>query len=109
MVQALESQKRRKSVSPNPRVGVDHHHPVDNKELAMAGGEVRSNSSVADVEVKILGPNVIVKVISHRIPGILAKIIAVLERLAFQVLHLNISTIHDTVIHDFVLKVKLHV
>ncbi|KAI9115080.1 hypothetical protein K1719_014093 [Acacia pycnantha] len=116
VVEALESKKRRrKCVSPSPRGGAPlvDHQVIDspfgsadslNKEI---GGAVRSNSSVADVEVKIEGPNVTVKVISHRIPGQLAKIIAVLERLSFQVLHLNISTVDYTVLHHFVVKIGL--
>ncbi|KAK4266404.1 hypothetical protein QN277_027333 [Acacia crassicarpa] len=118
VVEVLESQKRRrKSVSPSPRGSAPitpvHHQVVDspfgsadssNKEV---GGAVRCNSSVADVEVKIEGPNVIVKVISHRMPGQLAKIIAVLERLSFQVLYLNISTMDYTVLHHFVVKIGL--
>lgn len=64
------------------------------------------NSPVADVEVKISGSNVILKVICHRIPGQVAKIITVLESLSFEVLHLNISSMEETVLYQFVVKVK---
>ncbi|KAI4317753.1 hypothetical protein L6164_025598 [Bauhinia variegata] len=118
VLQALESKKRRKSLSPSPgpspttprtlmqpaleldtpfRIGVDSF-----KELGAS-----CNSSVADVEVKISGPNVILKVISHRIPGQVAKIISILERLSFEVLHLNISSMEDTVLYHLVVKIGL--
>lgn len=64
------------------------------------------NSPVADVEVKISGSYVILKVICHRIPGQVAKIITVLESLSFEVLHLNISSMEETVLYQFVVKVK---
>lgn len=63
------------------------------------------NSSVADVEAKISGSNVVLKIISRRIPGQLSKMIGVFERLSFEVLHLNISSMDDTVLYSFVVKV----
>ncbi|KAE9591437.1 hypothetical protein Lal_00038870 [Lupinus albus] len=114
--QALESQKRRKSLSPSPgpspKTLQPSIHQLDNysgigsdnsfKELGAS-----CNSSVADVEVKISGSNVIMKVISHRILGQVAKIISVLESHSFEVLHLNISSMEDTVLYHFVVKIGL--
>lgn len=119
VVEALESKKRRKSLSPSPRgatplINLDHR--VDSPSgigigsadsFKESGGTVSCNSSVADVELKISGSNVILRLISHRIPGQLAKIIAVLESLSFQVLHLNIGSMQDMVLHHFVLKIGL--
>jgi hypothetical protein len=45
------------------------------------------------------------RVISHRIPGQVSRIIAVLESLSFEVLHLNISSMEETVLYQFVVKV----
>ncbi|KAJ7980116.1 Transcription factor [Quillaja saponaria] len=127
VLQALESKKRRKSLSPSPgpsprtvqpssnsTLQLDHHHHHHNpfglgfdnnfKELAVGAS---CNSSVADVEVKISGSNVILKVISHRRRGQIVKIISVLERLSFEVLHLNISSMEDTVLYTFVVKIGL--
>lgn len=67
------------------------------------------NSSVADVEAKISGSNVLLKIISRRIPGQLSKMIGVLERLSFEVLHLNISSMDDTVLYSFVVKVYIKI
>ncbi|XP_028773932.1 transcription factor MUTE-like [Neltuma alba] len=120
VVEALESKKKRKSLSPSPRgppPATPDHQATDSPlgigigsadSFKEFGAAVSCNSSVAHVEVKISGPNVILKVISHRIPGQLAKIIAVLERLSLQVLHLNISSMEDTVLHHFVVKIGLN-
>ncbi|KAF7813771.1 transcription factor MUTE [Senna tora] len=113
VLEALEWKKRRKSLSPSysPRTAcsknfeVDHHHSPPLKE-AEAGG-ASCNSEVADVEVKISGPNVILRVITHKIPGQVSNIITILETLSFQVLHLNISSMQDTVLYHFVLKIGL--
>ncbi|KAM0966290.1 hypothetical protein EV2_022695 [Malus domestica] len=47
------------------------------------------------------------KIISRRIPGQIAKIIGMLEKLSFDVLHLNISSMEDTVLYSFVIKIGL--
>lgn len=124
MLQALESQKRRKSLSPSPgpspkttalqpAAAAFPPHQFDHSSSAIGTNNAfkelgaSCNSSVADVEVKISGPNAILKVISHRIPGQVAKIITVLESLSFEVLHLNISSMEETVLYQFVVKVKL--
>lgn len=116
VLQALESQKRRKSLSPSPgpsprtvKPKLVHHDQFDGSNGIGSNGfkelGASCNSSVADVEVKISGSNVILKVISHRIPGQVAKIITVLESLSFEVLHLNISSMEETVLYQFVVKV----
>ncbi|URE28836.1 Helix-loop-helix DNA-binding domain [Musa troglodytarum] len=66
-----------------------------------------SKSPVADVEVKFSGPNVILKTASHRIPGQVLKIIAALEGLALEILHVSISTTDDTMLNSFTIKVML--
>ncbi|KAG6597464.1 Transcription factor MUTE, partial [Cucurbita argyrosperma subsp. argyrosperma] len=106
VLQSLESNKRRrKSVSPSPSprplvvVGDGFENGVDVGACC--------NSSVADVEAKISGSNVLLKIISRRIPGQLSKMISVLERLSFEVLHLNISSMDDTVLYSFVVKIGL--
>jgi len=110
----LESQKRRKSLSPSPgpspRTLQPTFHQLDNSSIIGTNSfkelGASCNSSVADVEVKISGSNVILKVISQRIPGQVARIITILESLSFEVLHLNISSMEETVLYQFVVKVK---
>ncbi|RXH70496.1 hypothetical protein DVH24_013242 [Malus domestica] len=132
VLQTLESNKRRKSISPSPNpsprpavvlpqkyptapqphqnpdfnfnLGTENRHHVINKELAIGAS---CNSPVADVEAKISGSNVVMKIISRRIPGQIAKIIGMLEKLSFDVLHLNISSMEDTVLYSFVIKIGL--
>ncbi|CAN8269927.1 unnamed protein product, partial [Cochlearia groenlandica] len=66
------------------------------------------NSSHANVEAKISsGSNVVLRVVSRRVSGQLVRIISVLENLSFQVLHLNISSMEDTVLYFFVVKIGL--
>lgn len=117
VLQSLESKKRRKSLSPSPGpsptpVLVHPSPPSDapppsfgsesSKELSAAS----CNSPVADVEAKISsGSNVVLRTVSRRIPGQIVKIINVLEKLSFEVLHLNISSMEDTVLYSFVIKV----
>ncbi|WJX22747.1 hypothetical protein P8452_12028 [Trifolium repens] len=117
VLQALESQKRRKSLSPSPGPSPKTLQPTFHQFDISSGGigtnndfkelGASCNSSIADVEVKISGPNVILRVISHRIPGQVSRIIAVLESLSFEVLHLNISSMEETVLYQFVVKIEL--
>lgn len=64
-----------------------------------------SKSPVADVEVKFSGPNVLLKTMSPRIPGQALKIVAALERLALEILHVNINAVDDTMLNSFTIKV----
>ncbi|KAE8697872.1 Transcription factor MUTE [Hibiscus syriacus] len=114
VLQALESKKQRKSLSPSPS-------PSTPKSLLLPAkpncspigietvGEVGAccNSPLADVEARISGSNVILKIVCRRIPSQILKIIAVLERFSFEVLHLNVSSMEDTVLYSFVIKIGL--
>ena len=71
------------------------------KELAAC-----CNSPAADVEARISGANVLLRTLSRRAPGQAAGMVALLEALHLEVLHLNISTMEDTVLHSFVLKAR---
>ncbi|KAJ6792359.1 transcription factor SPEECHLESS [Iris pallida] len=73
-------------------------------ELAAA---VSSKSPLADVQVKFSGPNVILKTVSHRIPGQALKIIAALEDHCLEILHVSISTTDDTMLNSFTIKIGI--
>ena len=121
VLQSLESKKRRKSLSPSPgtpsprpvllQPSTPHHHHLITDHSPNFGFETVKelgaccNSPVADVEAKISGSNVVLKVISRRVAGQIVKIISVLERLSLEVLHLNITSMEDTVLYSFVIKV----
>ncbi|XVF28916.1 hypothetical protein REPUB_Repub15cG0073900 [Reevesia pubescens] len=114
VLQALESKKQRKSLSPSPGPSTPRplQLPTQPDHIPFgfeSAGEVVAfcNSSLADVEARISGSNAILKIISRRIPGQILKIIAVLEKFSFEVLHINISSMEDTVLHSFVIKIGL--
>ncbi|CAL4958991.1 unnamed protein product [Urochloa decumbens] len=88
------------SSTPSPPVAGNNKLAV--KELAAC-----CNSPVADVEARISGANVLLRTLSRRAPGQASRMVALLEALHLEVLHLNISTMEDTVLHSFVLKIGL--
>ncbi|KAK8914448.1 Transcription factor SPEECHLESS [Platanthera zijinensis] len=73
----------------------------------LAAGNYRSSKVAAAVEVKLSGPNVVLKTASHRIPGHALKIITVLEGLALEILHVSISTMEDTMLFSFTIKIGI--
>lgn len=90
------------SLEPSPTSSSNSSSIVDNvNELA-----ANSKSANADVEVKFSGPNVLLKTVSPRIPGQVVKIISALEDLALEILHVNISTLEETMLNAFTIKVK---
>ncbi|GMP24702.1 hypothetical protein CsSME_00001881 [Camellia sinensis var. sinensis] len=66
-----------------------------------------SKSSIADVEVKFSGPNVLLKTVSSRIPGQAMKIISALENLSLEILHLSITTIDENMLNSFTIKIGI--
>ncbi|CAM8991727.1 unnamed protein product [Rhodiola kirilowii] len=119
VLQVLDSKKRRKkslSPSPNPsprpllQLGTDPSS--DNSpspRLLESFKELGAccNSPVADVEAKLSGSNVVLRIVCKRAGGQVGKIVSVLERLCFDVLQLNISSMEDTVLYSFVVKIGL--
>ncbi|KAL6610705.1 hypothetical protein ACP70R_040674 [Stipagrostis hirtigluma subsp. patula] len=76
---------------------------------AGAGGlreEVAENKScMADIEVRALGADAMIKILSRRRPGQLIKTIAALEDMQMSILHTNITTIEQTVLYSFNVKI----
>ncbi|KAJ8565881.1 hypothetical protein K7X08_008457 [Anisodus acutangulus] len=109
-LQSLEAKKRRKSLSPSPstprplQLSPTPECPFNNnfKELGIC-----CNFPVADVEARLCGSNVMLRTISKRIPGQIVEIINVLEKLSFEILRLDVSTMQDTVLYSFVIKIGL--
>ncbi|XP_043724005.1 transcription factor MUTE-like [Telopea speciosissima] len=100
---SLESKKRRNSISPTPSPTPDSSFGLENvKEMGAC-----CSSQVAEVEAKISGSNVVLRTISKRIPGQFLKIITLLDKLAFEILQINISTKEDTVLYSFLIKIGL--
>ncbi|KAK1278358.1 Transcription factor MUTE [Acorus gramineus] len=119
VLQSLEAKKqRKKSLSPcpspiSPRPLSLQYTPPPSESLFVFE-QVRElaascNSPVADVEAKISGSNVMLRTVSKRIPGQIVKIVTILEKFSFEILHLNISSMDDTVLYSFVIKVQCHI
>ncbi|XP_043697861.1 transcription factor MUTE-like [Telopea speciosissima] len=118
VLQSLESKKRRKSLSPSPspsprpQLQLTHPPPLPTPDSPFGLENVKElgaccNSHVADVEAKISGSNVILRTISKRIPGQILKIIILLEKLGFEILHISISSMEDTVLYSFIIQIGL--
>ncbi|CAN0902905.1 Transcription factor SPEECHLESS, partial [Linum grandiflorum] len=65
----------------------------------------KSRSSVADVEVKFSGANLVVKTVSYKIPGQVVKIISALEDMCLEILHVSINGVDDTMHNSFTIKI----
>ncbi|KAK1293825.1 Transcription factor FAMA [Acorus calamus] len=114
LLQCLESQKRRRifamqqqqNVFPSPPP-----FPTEHLDYHASGGlceETAENKScLADIEVKLLGFDALIKILSQRRPGQLLKTIAALEDLQLSILHTNITTIEQTVLYSFNVKVRV--
>ncbi|CAN0902920.1 Transcription factor SPEECHLESS [Linum grandiflorum] len=68
----------------------------------------KSRSSVADVEVKFSGANLVVKTVSYKIPGQVVKIISALEDMCLEILHVSINGVDDTMHNSFTIKVRIY-
>uniref|UniRef100_A0A251TV13 Putative myc-type, basic helix-loop-helix (BHLH) domain-containing protein n=1 Tax=Helianthus annuus TaxID=4232 RepID=A0A251TV13_HELAN len=62
-------------------------------------------SPIAEVEVKFAGGNLLLKTCSNRIHGQTTKVIAVLENLSLEVLHVDISVVDETMVNSFTIKI----
>ncbi|EOA13568.1 hypothetical protein CARUB_v10026630mg [Capsella rubella] len=89
------------SSSSSPSVSSNHESSVINELVA------NSKSALADVEVKFSGANVLLKTVSHKIPGQVTKIIATLEDLALEILQVNINTVDETMLNSFTIKIGI--
>ncbi|XP_058772186.1 transcription factor FAMA isoform X2 [Vicia villosa] len=122
LLQCLESQKRRRLVgeTQSKQVGESTQQqqqqqqapffqqatlPNEQMETGLEEETAESKSCLADVEVKVLGFDAMIKILSRRRPGQLIKTIAALEDMQLIILHTNITTIEQTVLYSFNVKV----
>ncbi|KAK9071646.1 hypothetical protein SSX86_008075 [Deinandra increscens subsp. villosa] len=66
-----------------------------------------SKSSIADVEVKFSGSNLLLKTISPRLQGQATKIVSVLEDLSLEILQAGINTVDETMVNSFTIKIGI--
>ncbi|KAF6145629.1 hypothetical protein GIB67_018735 [Kingdonia uniflora] len=129
LLQCLESQKRRKlyggssdivsrPLSESPSQAISQPQPpvfppflLPNDQIKLVDLETdlreetaENKSCLADVEVRLLGFDAMIKILSRRRPGQLLKTIAALEDLQLNILHTNITTIDQTVLYSFNVK-----
>ncbi|KAK6914275.1 Myc-type, basic helix-loop-helix (bHLH) domain [Dillenia turbinata] len=125
LLQCLESQKRRRLYGEGPRQVGDPSLalqqpppppffpplPLPSEQINYETPEglreeiAENKSCLADVEVKRLGFDAMIKILSRKRPGQLVKTIAALEDLQLSILHTNITTIEQTVLYSFNVKV----
>ncbi|KAL0548031.1 hypothetical protein IC582_012470 [Cucumis melo] len=120
LLQCLESQKRRRLLGESPIVQAADTPPPQQPPFLPPGasnfaghqndGQIfettaESKSCLADVEVKVIGFDAMIKILSRRRPGQLIKAIAALEDLQLNILHTNITTIEQTVLYSFNVKI----
>nr|DAD23932.1 TPA_asm: hypothetical protein HUJ06_025395 [Nelumbo nucifera] len=129
LLQCLESQKRRRlygsgeepprPIGDSPPLAIQQPQlpflpplPLSNDQMKLVELETglreetaENKSCLAEVEVKLLGFDAMIKILSQRRPGQLLKTIAALEDLQLNILHTNITTIEQTVLYSFNVKV----
>jgi hypothetical protein len=114
LLQCLESQKRRRLME-DSAVAIQQPHPPffppmplpndQMKTLDLREETAENKSCLADVEVKLVGFDAMIKILSRRRPGQLSKTIAALEDLQLNIHDTNITTIDQTVLYSFNVKV----
>ncbi|PKU71284.1 Transcription factor FAMA [Dendrobium catenatum] len=117
LLQCLESQKRRRLYPAPPLPAFFPQLPlagVDTSDGSVGLREdmAENKSPLADIEVRLLGLDAMIKILSRRRPGQLLRTIAALEDMQLSILHTNITTIEQTVLYSFNVKViynSLHV
>ncbi|KQK18079.1 transcription factor SPEECHLESS [Brachypodium distachyon] len=67
----------------------------------------RQATLLPDVRVEFRGANLVLKTVSPRAPGQAVKIVAALEGRALEILHAKISTVDDTDVNAFTVKIGI--
>ncbi|KAJ0235366.1 Transcription factor FAMA [Hirschfeldia incana] len=127
LLQCLESQKRRRILGETndmhggdmtttmitypPITSVANPSIITGNVTELEDGEglreetAEKKSGLADVEVKLLGLDAMIKILSRKRPGQLIMTIAALEDLHLSILHTNITTMEQTVLYSFNVKI----
>ncbi|CAH8361998.1 unnamed protein product [Eruca vesicaria subsp. sativa] len=127
LLQCLESQKRLRilaetndmhggdmttnMITSSPITSVANPLIITGNVTGLEGGgglreeTAEKKSCLADVEVKLLGFDAMIKILSRRRPGQLIMTIAALEDLHLSILHTNITTMEQTVLYSFNVKI----
>ncbi|XP_022761049.1 transcription factor FAMA-like isoform X2 [Durio zibethinus] len=101
---AIQQQQQQQPFFPPTSLPNDQIKLVD-YDTGLREETAENKSCLADVEVKLLGFDAMIKILCRRRPGQLVKTIAALEDLQLNILHTNITTIEQTVLYSFNVKV----
>uniref|UniRef100_A0A0E0LC63 BHLH domain-containing protein n=1 Tax=Oryza punctata TaxID=4537 RepID=A0A0E0LC63_ORYPU len=74
---------------------------------AYANRQALAGGLLPDVKVEFAGANLVLKTVSQRSPGQAVKIIAALEGRSLEILHAKISTVDDTAVNSFTVKIGI--
>ncbi|CAN4120773.1 unnamed protein product [Withania somnifera] len=122
LLQCLESQKRRKLYGDQYDSSSQSLMEIQNPQLLFTPNLLLSNeneigiiqeetaeikSCLANVEVKITDfDNAMIKILSKRRPGQLINTISALQDLQLNIVHTNVTTIEQTVLYSFNVKIS---
>ncbi|KAL7588700.1 transcription factor SPEECHLESS [Lactuca sativa] len=96
-------------LSPSSMANITPASPCNSSSNSDTINELVANSksSVADVEVKFSGPNLLLKTLSPKLPGQATKIVSVLEDLSLEILQATINTDNETMVNSFTIKIGI--
>ncbi|KAL9240517.1 hypothetical protein vseg_014725 [Gypsophila vaccaria] len=96
-------------LSPTITTPIDLSSPSPSPSSSMNNNECVANlkSPMVEVEVKFCGPNLLLKTVSPRIPGQVVKVVSLLEDLSLEILNINITTIEETMLNSFTIKIGI--
>lgn len=110
LLECLESEKRRR-INGDDRASPGVHIPND-QMIRTPGYEnetrdetAESNSWFANVQVKVVGCDGLIKILSRRKSGMLSRTISAIEGLQLQILGTSVTTIEQSVLSSFNFKV----
>lgn len=78
---------------------------LSSNSLIAADVTVARQSSVADIEVRMMESHANIKILSKRRPKQLLKMVAGFQSICLDILHLNITTVDQSVLYSFSVKV----
>ena len=79
----------------------------DNNSVSMNESMVETQSAIADIEVTMVESHANLKIRSKRRPAQLLKVVSGLNSLRLSILHLNVTTVDQTVLYSLSVKVSL--
>lgn len=78
---------------------------LSSNSLIAADVTVARRSSVADIEVRMMESHANINILSKRRPKQLLKMVAGFQSICLDILHLNITTVDQSVLYSFSVKV----